>query len=111
MNKCKYFDTVKKKHYIYDRVNGKFSGQTADIEYYICKGTNDRAICTCDGCVDKCDYYRPAALGQLLTLSDSRKVIERLFWDGLIDEDEDEALNIIWRAAEKTIRGEAECLE
>lgn len=52
-----------------------------------------------------------AALEQLLALSDSRKVIEQLFWDGLIDEDENEALNIIWRAAEKTIRSEAKCLE
>lgn len=79
MDKCKYFDTVKKKHYVYDRIDGKFSGQTADIEYYVCKGTNDHAICTCDGCVDKCDYYRPAAHNRL-DLSVNLKGAELVFF-------------------------------
>lgn len=107
---CKYFDTVKKKHYVYDRVNGSFSGQIADMEYYICKATNDRAICTCSGCTDKCDYYMPSAIKQLSALAVSRDIIDQLNWDGLINEGDNDALNIIWRCAEREIRS-AECLE
>lgn len=71
MNKCKYSDTV------------------------------DCAICTCDGCVNKCGYFKPTSQGQLPALNDSRKVIDQLFSDGLISAEDDIALNIIWRAAEK----------
>lgn len=108
---CKYFDTIKKKHYIYDRVDGSFSGQIADMEYYVCKGTNDRAICTCGGCIDKCDYYKPEAIQRLVALGACRKLIDELDWNTCTTEEETEILNTIWRIAEKTIRSEAECLE
>lgn len=107
---CEYFDTVKKQHYVYNRVDGSFSGQIADIEYYVCKATNDRAICTCGGCIDKCDYYRPSAVKQLEALSISRDAIDQLYLDGIIDEEDNDALNIVWRCAEREIRS-AECLE
>lgn len=81
MDKCKYFDTV------------------------------DRAICTCDSCVNKCGYFKPTARGQLLALNYSRKVIDQLFSDSLITAEDDIVLNIIWYAAEKAIRSELECLE
>lgn len=110
MDKCRYFDTVKKKHYVYDRVNGEFSGQIADIEYYVCKGTKDRAICACGGDMAKCDYYMPSAIKQLDALSISRDAIDQLYFDGLIDEEDNDALNIVWRCAEREIRS-AECLE
>lgn len=107
---CKYFDTIKKKHYIYDRVDGSFSGQIADMEYYVCKGTNDRAICTCGGDMTKCDYYMPSAIKQLSALAISRDVIDQLYWDDLINEDDNDALRTIWLCAEREIRS-AICLE
>lgn len=110
MDKCKYFDTIKKKHYIYDRVDGSFSGQIADMEYYVCKGTDDRAICTCGGDMTKCDYYMPSAIKQLSALAISRDVIDQLYWDDLINEDDNDALRTIWLCAEREIRS-AICLE
>ena len=107
---CKYFDTIKKKHYIYDRVDGSFSGQIADMEYYVCKGTDDRAICTCGGDMTKCDYYMPSAIKQLSALAISRDVIDQLYWDDLINEDDNDALRTIWLCAEREIRS-AKCLE
>lgn len=107
---CKYFDTIKKKHYIYDRVDGSFSSQIADMEYYVCKGTDDRAICTCGGDMTKCDYYMPSAIKQLSALAISRDVIDQLYWDDLINEDDNDALRTIWLCAEREIRS-AKCLE
>lgn len=76
-------------------MDDSFSGQIADMEYYVCKATNDRAICTCGGRVDKCDYYKPEAIRQLTTLDDCRKIIDELYWNICTTEDEINVLNTI----------------
>ena len=80
------------------------------MEYYVCKGTDDRAICTCGGDMTKCDYYMPSVIKQLSALAISRDVIDQLYWDDLINEDDNDALRTIWLCAEREIRS-AKCLE